>query len=206
MFLPDISKNMLITLQNKEQWISDIIKVLLKNTFHQNFYMNNGVLFRKFLMANHIMATQIVLPMQLGEPLISRFHSHSFFKHMGAKSMNRHLQPIFYIKNFYDLATRVISDCIFCQYNKSYPNRKLLPGHRLLVDGPRKFIHMDICTINTGSRKYDSFLTVVYALCNIFAGEPLGNSLGNCGVASHWVGKIFWFPILSDDRWGIQFF
>ena len=74
--------------------------------------------------------------------------------------MKRHLESIFFIKNFTNLATKVIQDCIFCSYNKIYPNKKLQPGLKLFVDAPKKFIAMDICTVRTKA-PVDSFLTIV---------------------------------------------
>ena len=160
MFMPEISIKLLATLQHNDPNFDKIFKGLEGKKSYQHFFLHEKILFRKARLSNNICVDQIALPQKLAQATIKRFHEQNYFKHLGVLGMKRHLQPIFYIRNFVQIAEKIIQSCVFCSYNKVYPNRKLRPGFKLLVDGPKKFVAMDICCIRSGS-KNNSFLTIV---------------------------------------------
>ena len=127
---------------------------------YQHFFIHESILFRKHRLPNSVLVDQLAIPSYLAPQIIKRFHEQNFFQHLGVAGMKRHLESIFFIKNFTNLATKVVQDCIFCSYNKIYPNKKLEPGLKLFVDAPKKFVAMDICTVRSKS-PVDSFLTIV---------------------------------------------
>jgi hypothetical protein len=123
---------------------------------YQKFFMYENILLRKYQLKNSIKVNQIVLPEDLARTIIKHFHAKDYFQHLGSLKMERHMVSVFYIRNFVKIANEVIQKCIFCSYNKIYPNKKLLPGFKIHIDGPRKFIFMDVCTVRSQSR-LDSF-------------------------------------------------
>ena len=163
---------------------------------HQHFFLHESILFRKHRLENNILVDQIAIPSNLAPQLIKRFHEQNFFQHLGVIGMKRHLEFIFFIKNFTNLATKVVQDCIFCSYNKTYPNRKLEPGLKLHVDAPKKFIAMDICTVRSKSA-IDSFLTIVDIFSRYSVFIPINkdctaNVILDC-LVQNWI-RFFGFP------------
>ena len=145
---------------------------------------------------------QLAIPSNLAPQIIKRFHEQNFFQHLGVAGMKRHLESIFFIKNFTNLATKVVQDCIFCSYNKIYPNRKLEPGLKLFVDAPKKIVAMDLCTVRTKS-PVDSFLTIVDVFSRYSAFIPISKDCTADVIldkfVQHWI-RYFGFPasILVD--------
>ena len=202
LFLPELSLAMLAKLQRDDPTFSKIFENLHEKKSHQQFFLHESILFKKHRLQNNILVDLIAIPKDLASQIIKRFHNQNFFQHLGLLGMKRHLQTIFFIKNFTNLATKVIQDCVFCTYNKSYPNRKLEPGLKLHVDAPKKFIAMDICTIRSKS-PVDSFLTIVdifsrYSVFIPINADCTASVILDC-LVQNWI-RFFGFPasILVD--------
>ena len=151
-YLAGISLENLITLQSKEKWISNTSK-------QSTVYQIDGLCLRKHQLNNGIYVSQVLLPDNLAESLLRTFHVQPMVMHIGVEKMKRHLFQLFYIRNFQALATKITQSCQFCLINKPYPQAKLSPGTRIIVNQPGMIISLDLCTIRSNSN-YDSFLTI----------------------------------------------
>ena len=129
--------------------------------------------------------------------MISMYHKRLFIKHESVLKMRRHLETLFYIRNFIKIAQQVVNNCKFCAYNKSYPNRGLEPGLRIMVNAPRQFIFIDICTVRSDSI-LDSFLTILDAFSKLVVFIPVNKDCTATVIVDilfqHWV-RYFNFPI-----------
>ena len=127
-------------MQNKTSWISSILKKLVNQKSHFEYFIFEGILMRKKRLSNGLLIDQIVLPDVLAKPLIENLHSMNFFKHLGAIAMERQISYDFYIKNFQSIAVEIIQSCDFCSKNKLYPNKRLDPGMKIHISKPHTFI------------------------------------------------------------------
>ena len=116
--------------------------------------------------------SQIILPETLAHDLIYEYHKRMYIKHDSVKKMRRHLETLFYIRNFPRLAQDVVNKCTFCAMNKTYPNPRLGPGVKIMVNAPRQFVHIDICTVRSNS-PVDSFLTILDAFSKLVLYVPI---------------------------------
>ena len=201
-FLPSVSRKGLIKLQHSEDWINRLVDQLSNRKVYQHYYMFEGILMRKFRMPTSVLVDQIVLPTVLGKAVIKHFHEKDFFKHMSKEKMQRHLLPLFYIRNFGKLATDIVQSCVFCCYHKVYPNHALQPGLKLHVDSPKKFIFLDICTVRSNAQ-IDSFLTILDAFSKYVVYIPVIKDATAQTIVdiifAHWI-RIFGFPLtISAD-------
>ena len=101
---------MLAKLQRDDPTFSKIFENLHGKKSHQQFFLHESILFKKHRLQNNILVDQIAIPNDLAPQLIKRFHNQNFFQHLGVLGMKRHLQSIFFIKNFTNLATKVVQD------------------------------------------------------------------------------------------------
>ena len=201
-FLPSVTRKGLIKMQNEEEWIRKLLSQLSDRRVYQNYYIFEGILMRKLRLLNSVLVDQIVLTTDLSKAVIKHFHTRDFFKHMSTEKMQRHLIPIFYIKNFTKLANAIIQSCVFCMYNKVYPNPALKPGLKLHVDGPKKFIFLDICTVRSNA-DIDSFITILDAFSKYVIYLPIQKDATARIIVdllfSHWI-RYFGFPLtISAD-------
>ena len=206
-FLPNISRQYLIKMQQKTEWIKTIIDKVKLQKSHKEFFLFHDILLKKFKTENNIMIHQIVLPCVFAKPLIERFHKMHYFKHLGIIPMSRHLQLHFYIKNFKQVAQDIVKNCSFCLYNKQHPLKKMEPGLRMSIDRPRVLIYWDICTLRS-AEKEDSFLTIVDGFSKFVIFIPVSrhataHQIVEC-LFSHWI-RHYGIPLLISSDGGSNF-
>ena len=160
-------------------------------------YQIDGLWLRKHQLNNGIYVSQVLLPDNLAESLLRTFHIQPMVMHIGVEKMKRHLFQLFYIRNFQALATKITQKCQFCLINKPYPQAKLSPGTRIIVNQPGMIISLDICTIRSNST-FDSFLTVLDNFSKFVLFVPINRECNAHTLISiilaSWV-KVFGFPI-----------
>ena len=189
-YLDQMSIDNLIKFQTQEKWIMN-----MKNK--PNIFQLDGLIFRKYQINNGVTVSQILLPDTIAEKMIKIFHERPFISHIGVAKMNRHLSQIFYIRNFNKIAQNIVNKCDFCLINKPYPQAKLAPGTKIIIDCPRQMISLDICTVRSNS-DIDSFLTILDNFSKFVVFVPISR---NCdaeeivsAIINSWV-KVFNFPI-----------
>ena len=191
-YLGDMDIQRLILAQKQDSWISKL--EIGKNKVY--FTFENIVMTKKQL-SNGIWVSQILLPERLAHELISMYHKRLYIKHESVQKMRRHLETLFHIRRFARVAQQVVNNCKFCALNKSYPNQKLEPGIRIMVDAPRQFIFIDICTVRSNS-EMDSFLTILDAFSKLVLYIPINKDCTASVIVNilfdHWV-RYFNFPI-----------
>ena len=111
--------------------------------------------------------------------------------------MRRHLETLFYIRNFPRIAQDVVNKCTFCAMNKTYPNPRLGPGVKIMVNAPRQFVHIDICTVRSDS-PVDSFLTILDAFSKLVLYVPINKDCTAQEIVNilfqYWI-RYFNFPL-----------
>ena len=191
-YLCEMSVKNLIIAQEEDVWISK-----LDTNMHQRFFKYQGLVMQKKQLQNGIWVSQIVLPQNLAHDLITMYHSRLYVKHESVRKMKKHLDTLFHIRNYEQVAQNIVNKCKFCAYNKTYPNPHLSPGIKIMVNAPRQFVFIDICTVRSDS-PLDSFLTILDAFSKLVLYIPI-NKDSNAQIIvdilfQHWV-RYFNFPI-----------
>ena len=63
-FLPNISRQYLVNMQQKTDWIKTIIEKVKLQKSHKEFFLFHDILLKKFKTENNIIIDQIVLPIR----------------------------------------------------------------------------------------------------------------------------------------------
>ena len=206
--MPNVSKDYLISQQNKTSWIATILsKIKTGKKSHQEFYLFHGILIRKKQLKNSIWVDQIVIPDNLARPIIQNLHKMDYFHHLGAIPMERQLMYYFFIKNFINIAIDIVQHCEFCLLNKEHPNRRLEPGLRIHIDKPRQFIYLDICTVRSEALT-DSFLTILNGFSHFVIFIPINRNASAQEVCElifeNWI-RHYGFPLVISRDGGSAF-
>lgn len=201
-YLPNCSVDRLILLQTQEPWINNIKAILQTKGVYQSFLMHAGIVMRNYQLVNGIWVKQILLPNEMGYAMTKIFHEQNYFSHFGVQKMKRHLDELFYIKNFEQMATKIIQNCTFCATNKPYGNIKLTPAIKLIISAPRQVLFMDLCTVRSNA-ELDSFLTILDGFTKYVLYIPIQKDCDAQTIVNHifkfWV-RYFGFPLgLSCD-------
>ena len=191
-YLGQVDIHQLVLAQKQDSWISK-----LETGKNKAYFKLDEIIMTKKQLENGIWVSQIILPAALAYELIHIYHQRLFVKHESVLKMRRHLETLFYIRNYAKIAQKIISNCKFCAYNKSYPNKKLDPGIRIMVEAPRQFIYIDICTVRSESDT-DSFLTILDAFSKFVVYIPVNKDCPATTIIDllfhNWV-SYFNFPI-----------
>ena len=132
----------------------------LPHSTSDQYFKKDGLFMRKFQLKNYKWVGQIILPTDIAIKMIKKYHAQPLTRHVSTKYMSRHLLNVFYIRNFTQLAQKIVNNCSFCAKNKTYPNKHIDPGLRIMISSPRQFLYMDICTIQSQC-EMDSFFTIL---------------------------------------------
>ena len=182
----------LILAQKQDPWISK-----LETGKNKLYFTYEDIVMTKKRLGNGLWVSQILMPEALAYDLITQYHKRLYIKHESVLKMKRHLDTLFHIRNYNKIAQKVVNDCTFCAFNKSYPNPKLSQGVRIMVNAPRQFIAIDICTVRSDS-EVDSFLTILDVFSKLVLYIPINKdctaSVIVQNIFQYWV-RYFNFPI-----------
>ena len=201
-YLGGISITQLVTLQESDTWVQNIRHDIQQGKIRQKFFIYQNILMKHSQLKNGNFVRQIVLPLKVSTVMLKLLHEQSYYKHTGVPRMQRIVEMYFSIKNFQQLASQIVKNCEFCSLNLIYPNKKLTPALKLMVNKPRQFLYMDICVTRSASNP-DGFLTIVDAFTHFVLYVPINS---DCvaqvvvdKIMAHWV-KHFGFPLaISTD-------
>ena len=93
----------LINLQKGEEWI---VK-LLEHCNDKSVFLYQGLIMRKFQLANNTWISHLVLPQKLASKMIKYYHERAWLKHESVHKMKRHLQTIFKLRLGASIGRRV---------------------------------------------------------------------------------------------------
>ena len=192
-YLCSMSVANLIAAQSSDNWISKSFKNCQDGTIFK--YQN--IIMRKYQLLNGAWVSQIILPEQMAEAMINRYHRRPYIKHESITKMKRHLETLFYIRGYNRIAQKIINSCNFCALNKVHPHAQLGPAMKIMVSAPRQFLYLDICTVRSDSEQ-DSFLTILDAFSKFVIYLPISRSAQAEEIVDlifkFWV-RMFNFPV-----------
>ena len=156
-YFPALSVAKLIQLQGQDTYIKAIIGKLDVQE-QVRFVMLSGLLC-KTRQTQSQEALQLVLPSSLALPLIKQVHEKLNTFHLGFPKLAAEIKKVFVIKDLASLFQKVVTECVFCNYNIKPNNQKLKPGLGILL-GPRMAICFDVCELHSKWGK-GAFLCIV---------------------------------------------
>ena len=198
-FLSGMSIDNLIQLQNEEKWIGNL---LINPSPPGSVFKYEGIMMRKKQLLNGSYVSQIIIPEKISKALLKAYHERPCIKHDSVKKMKHNIQTLFYIKNYDKLCQEIIKSCVFCQLNKPYPQPRLAPGVKIMIDKPRQWVHLDICTVFSDF-ELDSFLTILDGFSKYCLYVPVNRDCTAQDIVdilfSHWI-RHMGFPVaLATD-------
>ena len=148
----DLKVQVLRELQKEDKVFGPIMKTIKKKPgIDKRYIMVQGVLIHIHKVVHHEIERtyyQVCVPKRMAPELVRKFHESVFAQHVHVKKLLQNLNQRFFIKNVQKIATAVIDTCKICQLNKPNTARKQAFGNKLMVNGPRQLICMDICTVD----------------------------------------------------------